>query len=213
MKNKYISWIVDGIMSGLFLTVGCTVFLLSESKLAGAFLFSLGLYAIITFKLGLYTGKAGYIVLKPPRYIAEVAMTFLGNIAGTCIAANLIRLTRFGTALSENAAEVIGGKLADGPISIFILAVFCGMLMFTAVEGSRRCTESGNHIGGLFIVVMPVMVFIICGFNHSVADSAYFFLSGCAGAERAAAYFAIAVTGNAAGCMLIPTLKKLSINK
>ncbi|MGN1115141.1 MAG: hypothetical protein ACI4TH_01065, partial [Candidatus Ornithomonoglobus sp.] len=67
----------------------------------------------------------------------------------------------------------------------------------------------GNHIGALFIVVLPVMVFIISGFNHCVADLAYFFISGCADAVHAPLYFLLAVTGNAAGCMLIPFLKRI----
>ncbi|MGN0163982.1 MAG: formate/nitrite transporter family protein [Candidatus Ornithomonoglobus sp.] len=209
MKNKYAATVINGIIAGIFLSVGCAVYLSCDNKIAGAFMFSLGLFAIITFRLALYTGKAGYMAVKPPKYIIEVLSAFLGNALGTAAGGTLLRMTKLGGTLTEKAAAVMQGKFTDSPLSIFILAVFCGVLMYTAVEGNKKASEKGNHIGALFIVVLPVMVFITCGFNHSVADLAYFFISGCAGAVHASLYFLLVVTGNAAGCMLIPFLKRI----
>ena len=204
---------IDGILAGLFLCVGCMVNLLTESRHAGAFLFSLGLFAIITFRLALYTGKAGYMAVKPVSYVGEVALTLVGNAVGTALGALLLHLTRFGAELAQKAATVMAAKTEDSPVSIFLLAVFCGVLMFTAVHGEKRNREKGNFVGALFIVVLPVMVFILCGFNHCVADMAYFFLGGCANFKAAGLYFVLAILGNAAGCMLIPLAKKMSEHK
>lgn len=212
MKTNLISLTADGILAGIFLSIGCAVNMSAESGILGAFLFSLGLFSIICFSFGLFTGKAGYIVTRPTSYIAEVGLTLLFNTAGTAIGAALLRLTRFGTELSAKSADIIGAKLSDSPVSSFVLAVLCGILMFTAVDGNRRCTANKNFIGALFVVVIPVMVFIIAGFNHCVADTAYFFISGCKNAGIAAVYFPIVVLGNAAGCMLIPIAKKFSQN-
>lgn len=210
--KKTISFLIDAIMSGLFLCVGCAVSMSTQSKPLGAFLFSLGLFAIITFKFGLYTGKAGYMAVKPPSYILEVAITLFGNAIGTAIGGTLLGLTRFGAVFTEKAAAITEAKFTDSPLSMFILAIMCGILMFTAVEGNKKTVKNSDFIGGLFMVVIPVMVFIICGFNHCVADLAYFFISGCANAESAILYFPIVILGNAVGCMLIPLAKKLSVN-
>lgn len=94
MKNKNLSYFADGIMSGVFLCIGCAVNLSVDSPLAGAFLFSLGLFAIITFRLGLYTGKAGYMAMRPPSYIIEVILTLIGNITGAALGGWLLNLTR-----------------------------------------------------------------------------------------------------------------------
>ena len=208
--KKAISIICDGLLAGIFLCVGCTVNILSDFSLAGAFMFSLGLFAIITFKLALYTGKAGYIAVNPASYIGEVALTLFGNALGAAAGGLLLNLTHLDGKLSESAAAIMQTKMTDSPLSIFVLAVFCGMLMFTAVHGEKCNREKGNFVGGLFIVVLPVMVFIKCGFNHCVADLAYFFISGCANAVYAPLYFVLAILGNAIGCMLIPIVKKLS---
>ena len=128
-----------------------------ESKPLGAFLFSLGLCAIIVFKFGLFTGKAGYMAVKPLSYVLEVVLTFIGNATGAAIGGFLLNLTRLGATLSEKAAAITATKFADSPLSIFVLAVFCGILMFTAVDGNKRAAEKGDFVMSLFIVVLPVI--------------------------------------------------------
>lgn len=212
MKNKFLSFFTDGITSGILLCIGCAVSLSVDSKLAGSFLFSLGLFAIITFKFGLYTGKAGYMAMRPPSYIAEVILTLLGNITGAALGGGLINLTKLGNNIHAGAAQIIETKVTDFPLSMFVLAIFCGILMFIAVEGNRKASENGDNLGALFIMVLPVMVFILCGFNHSIADFSYFFISRCANTAAFLKYVSIVILGNALGCMFIPIIKKLSIN-
>ena len=216
--NKWLSFIIDGILSGFTLGVGGMVSLSSDNRYIGAFLFSLGLFTIVQFRYGLFTGKVGYIVNREPAYILEVLVTLISNGIGTLAAALLLRQTRFFTSvvsgmeqtIEERVSATIDGKIHDGPLSIFVLALFCGMLMFTAVEVNRQCRAKGNFVGALFGVVFPVVVFIICGFNHCVADMFYYFFCGCPDVPAAVIYFALAILGNAAGGMLIPAMKKLS---
>ena len=210
MIKKFISVLSDGMLSGLFLCMGCAVSMSAPSQMLGAFMFSLGLFAIITLRLALFTGKAGYLATKGPAYIVDVIFTLLGNAVGVCIGGSLLNLTRFGVALSEKASTILEPKFADTPLSAFILAVMCGILMFTAVHGYRRNCDNGNYIGAMFIVVLPVMVFITCGFNHCVADMAYFFISRCNNTGGAVRYFPLAILGNVVGCVIIPLVKKLS---
>ncbi len=209
--KKTVAFIADGILAGFILSVSCAVNMTAGAPL-GAFLFSLGLFAIITFKFGLYTGKAGYMAVNPPSYIPEVAFTLLGNFAGSAVGGTLLRLTRFGADLTESAVKIMTAKADDSILSAFVLAVFCGVLMYIAVDGSKRLREDKNFAGALFIVVMPIFVFITCGFNHSIADMGYYFLSGCTGGVKSLVYLLIVVLGNAVGCMFIPLVKKLSLN-
>lgn len=217
-KNKWISYIADGILSGIMLAIGAAVLMSCGNRYLGAFLFSLGLFCIVQFKYGLFTGKVGYIVNNKPSYILEVIVTLLSNIAGTAMAGGALRLTRIvnvpvqGTdsTIVQRCAAIMDGKLGDGILSAFVLAFFCGILMFTAVEANRKCSVSGNYAGALFGVVMPVFVFIVCGFNHCVADTAYYFISGCPDIGKALVYFPIAIAGNGLGGMFIPLVKKLS---
>jgi len=218
-KNRWLSFWVDGMLSGLMIGVGGIVNLSCENRYLGAFLFSLGLFSIIQFRYGLYTGKVGYIVNRDKAYIGETFFTLLANAVGAAVTAGLIYLTRFAqnatvsgldVTLVDRAQASMQTKLDDSLLSSLILAFFCGLMMFTAVEGHRCCATKRNFVGGLFLVVMPIMVFILSGFNHCVADIFYFFLAGCPNVSRALLYFLMVIVGNALGGMLIPFLKKFS---
>lgn len=220
-KNKWLSFFADGVLSGIMIGIGGIVSQSCDNRYLGAFLFSLGLFCIIHLRYGLYTGKVGYILDRAPSYLGETFFTLLSNAVGVALTAGLIHLTRFATAtpvngldvtLMERAQSCMSAKLNDSLISSFVLAIFCGLMMFSAVEGCRKCTENKNHVAGLFVVVMPIMVFILCGFNHCVADMFYYFLAGCPTPSKALLYFPVAILGNLVGGILVPFLKRFSNN-
>ena len=204
---------------GLMIGIGGIVNLSCENRILGALLFSLGLFCIVQFQYGLYTGKVGYIIGRDRAYLAETFFTLLSNAVGAALTAGLVLLTRFANdtpvhgmdvALMGRAQTTMETKLGDSLLSSFILAIFCGILMFTAVDGHRRCAAKGNFIGGILLVVMPIMVFILSGFNHCVADLFYYFLAGCPDVLRALLYFPAVILGNMVGGILIPLLKRFS---
>lgn len=199
------------VLSGILIGIGGTVYLAVENKYLGGFLFSLGLFTILRYGFALYTGKVGYIPERKPVYLREVGITLAGNILGTGIAAALIRMTRTGVIVHENALNAIHTKMGDGLASRLILGIFCGLLMFIAVDNGNRCKAEKQDMSFLFGTVMPVMVFIFCGFNHSVADCFYFFaaLDSPAMLPSGIAYLLTVIIGNALGGMLIPLCMKL----
>lgn len=218
-KNKWLSFFADGVLSGIMIGIGGIVSQSCDNRYLGAFLFSLGLFAIIHLKYGLYTGKVGYIFDRDKAYLGETFFTLFANAVGAALTAGLVHLTRFArevpvngldVSLMERANTAMTAKLNDSVVSSFVLAVFCGLMMFTAVEGCRKCTEKKNHVAGLFVVVMPIMVFILSGFNHCVADLFYYFLAGCPAPEKAVIYFPAAILGNLAGGVLVPLFKRFS---
>lgn len=52
------------VMAGLGIAMGGIVYLSVENQVIGAFLFAIGLYAIVLNGLFLYTGKVGYLVVE-----------------------------------------------------------------------------------------------------------------------------------------------------
>lgn len=205
--ESFKSVFAKSIMSGILIGIGGIVYLSVENKYLGAFLFSLGLFTIIQFGFSLYTGKVGYIPEKPVSYIKEVAVTLLGNVFGTAFTAGAVFPTHIRSNIHEKAVSIISTKISDSFLSQVILGFFCGMLMYIAVENGRISRNKGYDISAVFGTVLPVMVFILCGFNHSVADCFYFFASDLS--FKGALYILIVAVGNALGGMTIPLLKKL----
>lgn len=203
-----LSQFVNGTIGGMMIGIGGCISLSCDNRYIGSLLFSLGLFAIIQFGFGLFTGKVGYIPLRRPAYLLECLFTILGNAFGTFLDAFLFNQTRIGSAISEKALASVTAKLADTPLSAFILAIFCGMLMFLAVDNARISREDGGHIEKVAGTMLCIMVFILCGFNHCIADMFYLFLTG--EIARAGVYLPLVILGNSLGGMLIPLLKMLT---
>lgn len=188
--------------AGITIGIGGAVYLTLENKVIGAVLFGVGLYTIVLNGLFLYTGKVGYLISTKDKkaYILQLIFTWLGNLAGTALAAAAISATRIRN-LGRTAEVICKTKLADTPHSILILAVFCGILMYAAVDGFR---EKGNPL----ILFFCVTVFILCGFEHCIANMFYFSLAG-AWSLRAVIYLLLMTLGNSVGGILLPLVKKV----
>lgn len=188
--------------AGITIGIGGAVYLTLENIVIGAVLFGVGLYTIVLNGLFLYTGKVGYLISAKDKkaYILQLIFTWLGNFAGTALAAAAISATRIRN-LRRTAEVICKTKLADTPHSILILAVFCGILMYVAVDGFR---EKGNPL----ILFFCVTVFILCGFEHCIANMFYFSLAG-AWSLRAVIYLLLMTLGNSVGGILLPLVKKV----
>ncbi len=210
MNKKVKSWTdlaANAFLSGLMISVGGAVYLLCENKIIGSFLFSFGLFTIVQRGFALYTGKVGYIPENPPVYIISTLVTLIGNAAGTAFAAFLLQQTRFSQTLREKACICMETKTGDSISSQLVLGAFCGMLMYLAVDNAKESRKKNADLSFVFGICIPVMIFIICGFNHSVADAFYMFSAGTFPEDTG--YILIVAAGNAAGGMTIPFIRKV----
>lgn len=197
--------IKKSILAGIMISIGGCVNLACSAKglpWVGALLFAVGLFTICEYGFNLYTGKVGYIAenFSDVKYIG-----FVGGV----LAVNLITTFAVGTGLSalypsmaESAQALYSAKLEAPLIKSFVSGIFCGILMFVAVDANKRGTRLG--------IFLAVPTFILSGFDHSIANSFYGGLA--VGADtlslRNAAFIVVVVLGNACGCMLLPTLMK-----
>ena len=202
--KKYIDILLRAFLTGILIAIGGAVNLSCDNRYIGAFLFGTGLFTILTFGLALYTGKVGYAIENKPSYLIDLVVIWVGNFLGTLFTGIVLNLTRIGAAMSEKAAGLCDTKLADSPLSIFILAFFCGMLMFIAADGYKNLT---NPLAQMLAIFLPVMVFILSGFEHCVANMFYFSVAGMWNGSSALSML-IMTLGNSAGGIFIPLLRK-----
>lgn len=196
--KKYVDYLVKGIYAGFMIGIGAIAFLSLENKVLGSFFFSIGLLTICMYAMNLYTGKIGYVLINKIDYIYELLLGLLGNFIGTFIIGKSILLTRVSN-ISEKALTLVNIKLNDNLLSIFILSIFCGMLMYIAVNNYKKVnTEIGKYIG----IFMCVMTFILCGFEHCIANMAYITIAN-AWSWKALLYVLIMILGNSFGAILI----------
>ena len=179
MKSRIKSIAIDlmhAIVAGICISIGGAVYFSCPSKLLGSFLFGVGLCAILFFKLLLYTGRVGYLPANKLSYLGWLGLVWVGNCFGAWLGAILQKTTRIGDSLVSAAENAVAVKSADSLLSLFVLSIFCGIMMYVAAEGTRR-TPYGSTFQ-LALVLLPVAVFIFCGFEHCIADVYFYALTG-----------------------------------
>lgn len=182
------------------IAIGGTVFLSIENKVIGASLFSIGLFGVLIYNLNLYTGKIGYLITDLNlKYIKELIITLIGNFIGACSIGFILRYTRIYDKIYEKSLMLVNTKLNDNILSIFILSIFCGLLMYYAVNGFKKQTDFGKYL----VVYLGVAVFILCGFEHCIANMYYFSVADI-WSLKTLGYTGIMVLGNSIGSFIIP---------
>lgn len=162
-------------------------------SLVGAVLFSLGLMAVVGYKLKLYTGTAGFI---NKNEVGELFLILLGNIIGCFCVGLVARISPMD--IPGAAQNILELRLKTGALRCGLLGIPCGLLMTTAVRFARE----KHYLPLLFAVPL----FIVCGFTHCVAD-AFYYLSVPAAFLKAHALeilgvYVCIVLGNLIGCNL-----------
>ena len=191
--HNYISVFLKAILAGFCISIGGIVYLSCTSQIVGAILFAIGLLIILLFRLKLFTGACGYFIesTKKFNYFLELIIIWIGNFLGAFVIAKAITLTR----LTFNI-DFVSIKLEDTLISLFILGIGCGFLMYVGVDTFNHTT-----IGPL-MPVMCVAVFILAGFEHCIADMFYFSLYGIS--TDILIRLLIITSGNIIGSWIIP---------
>lgn len=202
---KWLKTFVGGILAGISIAIGGTVFLSLDNKVLGALFFTVGLFAVCTFGFNLYTGKVCYVFDNDREYALGLPVIWLGNLCGAFLTAAAERATRIGPALAEKAAALCSVKLGDGPVSIFLLSVFCNVLIWLAVEGFKNNPHPAGKYLSLFF---GVAVFILCGFEHCVANMYYFSMAGM-WRWKTLGWVLVMTAGNSVGGVIVPLLRRI----
>lgn len=202
---KKLTDFILAVLAGAAIAIGGTAFLSLENKIAGSLFFCIGLFMVCTMGLQLFTGKVCALPGQSPAYLGWLAMVWAGNLIGAELIALCIRATRLGPALVEKSAALCAVKTEDSLPSLFLLGILCNILIYVAVESYRNAPHFlGKYLGLIF----GVSVFILCGFEHCVADMYYFALANWWSGRTVLCLLSITL-GNGVGGILLPLCFRL----
>lgn len=185
------------VLAGILIGIGATAYIAAPDIVSGSLFFTVGLFAICFFGVDLFTGRSGYLLTQPRRlaYAGELLLIWAGNYAGAAAYSAALRFAK--PALAQKMSELWAGKITQHPFAVFLLGVGCGLLIYIAVDNYR---SSGSDVGKAVGILLCVPAFILCGFEHCIADMVYMSAAG-----RFDIVFILIVTcGNLAGSFLIP---------
>lgn len=179
-------------LAGLLISLGATAFLTVDNKTVGALLFSIGLTAVILLEANLYTGKIGYVNSKAK--LISAALILIQNLLVALVCGLIFYSTK------NNICENLWlNKLTKSWHEFLFDSIGCGICIYLSVELYKKT-------GSIFVIVLGVLVFILSGFEHCIAD--IFYLSASMSFDlKSILYILIAIIGNSIGSLLIRFLQ------
>lgn len=179
-------------LAGLLISLGATAFLTVDNKTVGALLFSIGLTAVILLEANLYTGKIGYVNSKAK--LVSAALILIQNLLVALVCGLIFYSTK------NNICENLWlNKLTKSWYEFLFDSIGCGICIYLSVELYKKT-------GSIFVIVLGVLVFILSGFEHCIAD--IFYLSASMSFDlKSILYILIAIIGNSIGSLLIRFLQ------
>lgn len=202
------------VLAGIMIGIGGCASLLANNLLGtfgraiGAVLFSLGIYTVVAYEMRLFTGMVAYIPTMGVKNLWRLVLCFLGNALGVYIIAILAKNTSIGQSIYEQANTLIENKLLQDNWAIKALcsSILCGMLITVSVRSVSHAPKKtlSTTVG----VMLPVIVFVYCGFDHSVANMLYFYYYGKF-TLQIIGYILLTIVGNIIGGVILPFISLL----
>lgn len=177
---------VLAILAGAFVALGASFMLMVRSDVSlsptislvlGGLAFCLGLFLVLVAGAELFTGNClmviGALDGRYPlvRMLRKWAIVYAGNAVGALLVVVLLLVSGFaemqGGAVGELACSVAASKASLSPVVAFSRGILCNVLVCLAVwMGSAGKTVCDK----LTAAILPVVAFVVLGFEHSVAN-------------------------------------------
>lgn len=188
-QTQYLT--TKSLLAGILIGIGGCIYTRCSNQYLGAFLFSFGLLGVLNFEALLFTGKIGYFNFKDTNIKEEI----FKYIEMLCF--NFIGIIIVGVLTFNFESEIFINKLNHSLIQTFISSIFCGVMMYLAVDLWKK------HKSPLY-VIMAIMIFILAGFDHCIANMYYFIINpNPAFTLRTLFFFIINIIGNGVGSLSI----------
>ncbi len=180
--------LVLSILSGAFIAFGAEGSNLAAhgisdfglSKLVAGCVFPVGLMLVIILGTELFTGNCLMLNgvldkrIKSSAMIRNLLIVFFGNfIGGLLIASALFCIGQWNASsdlLGAYTIKIAVGKSELGYISAFISGILCNILVCLAVLAA---SASKQLSGKVLVIFFIIMLFVVSGFEHSVANMYY----------------------------------------
>lgn len=218
-RNSYATPL-KAIIAGYYISVGAAASTIAAStitnyaiaKLVSALIFPIGLI-LITFVTGeLFTGDCLMIdaaidgKITPIETILFLLLVYIGNFAGAIIGMYSIQ-SIYGAVVIDYAMKIAAAKLAMPAWKLFISGIFCNIFVCLAV---LLAAEVETTVSKTIRIFIPIFTFVICGFEHSVADMFYLLAAmsfstpvPCIVALNSLKVIGIVTLGNIVGALLL----------
>ncbi len=222
-KVKLSAWkmLILGFFAGMFIgfagiastTAAATITSASVARLVSACVFPAGMAMVLVAGSELFTGNNLIIISVLQKKTGVVGMlknwffVFLGNFLGAGFVAVMVVYAHlpdlYGGLLAEKMVAAALSRVNQTFLEAFMRGILCNILVCIAVWAAFAAKRVS---GKLLMSFWPVMLFVLCGFEHSIADI-YFGIAGIAAASE----YGVAAAGLNFGTFLLKNLLPVTL--
>lgn len=189
LKKNPLGYFISSMVAGMFISFGSMVaFVLGQSmdgngaaaavKLIQSIAFASALSLVVMAGAELFTGNNLVMAAASLRKKVSWADTvklwcvcWIGNLIASLLCVAAFQLTGLPTAgdgaIADYFIKIASAKVSLGVGEILVRAILCNILVCLAVWcGTKMKTESGK----LIMIFWCILIFMTCGFEHSIAD-------------------------------------------
>lgn len=186
-NKKTIQTAILGAFAGMFVAFGAHGYLtvmqtLSKNfdtgfaKFMGAAVFPVGIMLVIMAGAELFTGNNLMMLalidkkIKPKNIFKNWSIIYLTNFIGSMLIAYLVvkaGLYKEGSAMVDIAIKVAKGKMSHTFSEALIRGILCNFMVVIAVWFSFA---GRDVVSKIFALWFPIMLFVLSGFEHSIAN-------------------------------------------
>lgn len=214
-NKTFIILLIQGILAGAYISIGAIGFLKVVAAtqdpgiglMMGAFVFPVGIIAILLMQAELYTSDSMVMIAvydgrtKINKILSILVLIIFANLIGSMFMAYL---TNVAGIFNEKTMSLVVEKALhkiEMPIGqLFASAILCNILVCTGVCLAYSCRE---EIAKVVVLWLSIAVFVISGTEHVVANMYYLFTAYFSGAQMSLVaiftHLGIAAIGNFIG--------------
>lgn len=150
------------------------------AKIVSSLIFPAGLTMVVLAGSELFTGNCLLVIPLLNKQITVSSMlrnwvfVYAGNFIGSIFIAYLMCLGQqyslFDNAVAVCTIKTAVAKTSLAPLTAVILGIFCNFLVCIAVWIVTAASTATEKLAGLYL---PIFLFVLCGFEHSIANMYY----------------------------------------
>ena len=181
---KWYKTLLLAVFAGVFIAFGAVAstaasatFSGSGASIAKAAVFPIGLTLVIFFGAELFTGNCLLIApavgkdIKITRLLKNWGIVYAGNLIGSILIAVIVVYSGVQSGAVKDACIAVAANKCNMNFGEALLrAIPCNMLVCLAVWFALSAKSAPGKIISLYL---PVFAFVVCGFEHSVANMYY----------------------------------------
>lgn len=171
-----------GILAGAYIAFGAIGYTIMSAtivdkglaKLIGAAVFPVGLMLVIMGGAELFTGNClmtlGCVCgkYKFKGIIRNWSIVYIGNFIGSVLIAIMIsKSALFSGAVADKAMAISTGKISLSLSQSIIRAILCNIIVVLSVW---IATGAKDIVGKIFACWFPITLFVLSGYEHSIAN-------------------------------------------